>query len=234
MSAASKKLLTSKNNPPRGAECMYQPVIAPAILATTLPDFERQLARVEGLVPYVHVDIMDGQFVPTQSFAEVEAVAHLHTKLPFELHLMVNEPLDYLERWADIGQVFRALIHVESNGVSAAIARARELSWQTGLVLNPETALTALDPFMKLVDVLQFMSVHPGRQGAPFVPAVLEKIKHFTTKNSYPHCAVDGAVSTGTIGALRAAGVEIFAVGSALSQAPDFRAALANLKAEIA
>ena len=209
---------------------MSTPLIIPAILTNSFAELQKQIHRFESLAPYVQLDIMDGSFVKTTSFTEIDSLASVATDLKYELHLMVNDPLDYITRFEKISNVFRVIIHVESKNVAEAITAARGNCWQVGLALNPETPLLAIAPYTKLVDVVQFMTVHPGIQGAPFEPSVLPKINEFTEQPVRPLCSADGAISEKTIGELRRAGVDIFNVGSALKNADNLTHTIQTLR----
>lgn len=197
-------------------------VIAPALLCNTFEEFKSQLKKVESLFNYVHIDVMDGQLVQNTSFQDIEKINNIETTLKFELHLMVEHPVEEMVRWKDIRNVFRILCHMESlDSPEECIEDARNLAWQIGLVLNPDTELKRAESYYHLIDVLQFMTVHPGRQGASFIPEVGEKIRAFTKLSQRPQCAVDGSVNKETISTLKTWGVEIFNVGSALIQAEN-------------
>ena len=179
---------------------MTHPLLIPTILTNTFAEFARQVDLVKDLVPYIQIDVMDGEFVPNQSFPDIEKINDLETSLPWELHLMVNHPLAEMEKWSTVKNVYRAIFPIESlDNPAECIAYARGKCWQVGMVLNPETPLSAVQPYLDQLDVLMFMTVHPGVQGNPFLPEVGEKIRAFTALTSRPLCAVDGAVSSTTI-----------------------------------
>jgi ribulose-phosphate 3-epimerase len=208
-------------------------IIAPALLNTTFEDFACDVKKVEGLFSYAQIDVMDGEFVPNTSFSEIEKINDLHSPLKWELHLMVKNPLAELEKWARINNVFRVIFHAESDGAAAVIAWARERNLEVGVALNPETPLEKISGYMEQLNVVQFMTVHPGRQGNPFLPEVGERIKVFTTIAEHPLCAVDGGVNTTTIPMLKNWGVDIANVGSALMKAPDITKAHQQLMAAL-
>jgi ribulose-phosphate 3-epimerase len=144
---------------------------------------------------------------------------------------MVEHPLEEMKQWIIIPNVFRALFHLEAlDSPEDCIDFATEHSWQKGLVINPDTPLYRAESYFSLLDVIQFMTVHPGRQGQDFIPEVGEKIRAFTKQEKRPLCAVDGAVNKNTIKVLKSWGVEIFNVGSALTKATDIQHAYTELK----
>lgn len=213
-------------------------IIAPAVLANSFEAFSKQLEKIEILrsepfFDYVHIDVMDGVFVPNTSFQEVEKINSLEKKLKFEIHLMVDHPVEEMKKWLNVNNVFRALFHIESLDAPEECIEFAKQKWEVGMVLNPETELFRAESYFNQLDVVQFMTVHPGFQGAPFVPEVKEKILNFTDVKKRPKCAVDGGVNKETIGFLRSCGAEIFNVGSALMHAENILAAYEELKNEI-
>ncbi len=204
--------------------------IIPSILEFTLAGFLEKLRRTERLFPFIQVDVMDGKFVETKSFAEVDELTNLETPLKFELHLMVEDPIAELKKWEDNEKIFRVLFPIEVGDTEKIIKYIRDHGWQVGLVLNPDTPLEAAAPYFTLVDLALFMTVYPGIQGQPFVEKVLEKIKTFTALPNRPLCGVDGAVNTKTIKKLQEAGADIVYPGSALVKSGDIKGAFEKLK----
>lgn len=210
---------------------MSETVILPAILTDSFSELRKQIQRLDKTFKYIHIDILDDTLVPGLTFDDVEYVKTIPTTAKLELHFMVNDPAEHIPHWENVDSVFRIIVHAEATGdIKSAISAARERSWQVGIALNPETPLGKIEPYLKQVDTVQFMTVHPGSQGAPFIPEVVGKIKTFTANKSHPLCAVDGAVSEQTITSLREAGVAIFAVGSAITLAPNTETALQTLQ----
>lgn len=216
---------------------MPEPIIVPTILTESFQEFTRQAEAADKLFPYIQIDVMDGKFVPSVSFSERNEINALPLKLRCELHLMVSDPVAEMRRWQSVESVFRVLFHYEATpDPLRSISFARKEGWEIGLVINPDTPLESVTPFLKRVDVLQFMTVYPGRQGAPFEPKVLEKIKAFTADKpanqptGYPFCAADGGINAETIRHLHDVGVEIFNVGSFFSRAADLARAYEDLK----
>lgn len=205
-----------------------KPKIIPAILTSNFQDFASQVKKLESVFKLAQIDVMDGEFVAGRSFAETEKINGLKTKLNFELHLMVENPLEEMEKWSDIKNITRVIFHLEAapNPVEV-INSLRGQCAQVGLALNPETPLTILEPYYKLVDVVLFMTVRPGTQGAKFLPEVGDKIKEFNklTKNSghRPLVAVDGGINKHNIAGVKSWGVDIFYVGSALTRAKNLK-----------
>lgn len=207
-------------------------LLIPAVLETTTAALTAQIKKMAALgTPHLHIDVMDGEFVASRSDFDPTALRTLTETLRFELHLMVNDPVAEMRRWQTLDSVFRVLFHREAPGdPRRPITFARREGWEVGLAINPDTPLSQAEPYLSRLDVLQFMTVIPGRQGAPFEHEVLKKIKEFTGRGQRPRCAVDGGVNLETAPLLKAAGVEIFNMGSFLTQAPDIKAAYQKLR----
>ena len=188
-------------------------IIIPAILAHKFSDLEKQAKKMENIFDYIQIDVMDGEFVPNKSFEEIGKINDLHLKCKLELHLMVNDPIAEMEKWKDVKNIFRVIFHIETpQDPQTVINYIRGKCWQVGIALNPDTSLSAVEPFLSLADLILFMTVYPGRQGAPFVPQVLEKIKDFVNQHTNQLTqqlliAVDGGVNKENIAALKNAGV---------------------------
>ncbi len=201
-------------------------IIAPAILAKDFAAFSYELKRIEeaNVFAYVHIDVMDGRFVSHTSFPEREEIMALNSKIPFELHLMVENPLKELNRWREISNVFRVVFHVESNdNPQECIHKIRSNNWEVGLALNPQTPLLTVEPFFPYTNVLQFMTVEPGAQGGQFVNEVENKIRSFTKLAQRPMCSVDGGVSEKTLPKLKDWGVEIAVGGSVFKESQNVK-----------
>lgn len=199
------------------------------ILTVNFEEFKQQARNAAAFSDYLQIDVMDGQFVKNTSFTERAEINKLDLPLKYELHLMVTDPVKEMRTWQNVKNVFRVLFPVETQNPAESIAFARQAGWQVGLTLNPETPLSAAEPYLKNVDVIQFMTVHPGQQGAPFEKSVLEKIKLLAAQDNHPAIAVDGGVNPDTLMILKEAGVEIFNVGSFFTKAPDMMAAYLTL-----
>lgn len=200
------------------------PIIIPAILVHKFSDFKKQIKKIDGLFPYVQLDVSDGLFAGEKTFPEREEINKLKIDLPIELHLMVENPIAEIETWKKVKNIFRVIFHVETKTDHLACLNAiRANCWQAGLVLNPKTPLSAIEPYEKLLNLAVFMAVFPGRQGAPFVPEVEDKIRQFAKKKNRPICAIDGGIKKENIAEVRSWGVEVFNIGSALVLANDIK-----------
>lgn len=203
---------------------------APALLDQTFEDFAVDVKKVEGLFSYAQIDVMDGEFVPNISFPNIEKINDLHSPLRWELHLMVTNPLAEMQKWSEVKNIFRVIFHSESkDSPKDCIAFARGKCWEVGMAFNPKTGLEIATPHFDQLNVVQFMTVTPGKQGGVFLSEVGEKIKTFTALTKRPLCAVDGGVNTETITQLKEWNVDIANIGSALLRAPDIAEAYRNL-----
>lgn len=211
-----------------------KPTIVPAILVHKFSDFKKQIKKIDGLFPYAQLDVSDGLFAGEKTFPEREEINDLKIDLPIELHLMVENPLAEIETWKNVKNVFRVIFHVETKiDHKACLNAIRANCWQAGLVLNPKTPLSAINPYEKLLNLAVFMAVFPGRQGAPFVPEVGDKIRQFAKKKNRPICAVDGGIKKENIAEVFSWGVEVFNIGSALVLAKNPQLALEEMRKEI-
>ena len=138
-----------------------KPEIIPAILTPRFEDFASQIKKLEPFSKLAQIDVMDGEFVAGSSFTDVEKINGLKTKLNFELHLMVKNPLQEMEKWMGVKNITRVIFHLEAApNPQKIINTLRGKCAQVGLAVNPETPLTVLEPYYKLVDVVLFMTVH--------------------------------------------------------------------------
>jgi ribulose-phosphate 3-epimerase len=204
---------------------MAMSAIILTVLSNSFEEFKQQAAAAAQFSDYIQIDVMDGKFVPKTSFPERNEINELGLPLKYELHLMVADPVSEMRSWQSVENVFRVLFPIEVADPLRSITFARKEGWEVGITLNPETPLAAAEDLLGRVDVVQFMTVHPGAQGAPFEPSVLEKIKELASRPKHPVIAVDGSVNPATIGLLKEAGVEIFNVGSFFTKAADMAAA---------
>ncbi|MEI6245673.1 MAG: ribulose-phosphate 3-epimerase [Acidobacteriota bacterium] len=210
--------------------------IAPSILSA---DFAR-LADDVGVVEragadLVHVDVMDGHFVPniTVGVPVVKALKRV-TKLPLDVHLMITDPDRYLEAFIDAGAAM-VTVHVEVlPHLHRTLSRIRELGAKAGAALNPSTPISTLSEVAAQLDYVLIMSVNPGFGGQRFIPHSLEKIAALqawlTSQGSTAAIEVDGGVDLGNANALTRAGVSILVAGASILGQPDPAAATVALR----
>lgn len=212
------------------------PLIAPSILAA---DFARLGEEVQAVAQagadWIHLDVMDGHFVPNISFgpAVVQALRK-HTSIPFDVHLMIAPVDPYLEAFAQAG-ADQILIHIEAGPhTHRSLQLIRQLGAKPGIVLCPATPADAIAEVMDLVDVILVMTVNPGFGGQKFLASQLPKITQLrdmiTQSGRAIHLAVDGGIDPGTAPLAIQAGADVLIAGSAVYGKPDYTAAISALK----
>lgn len=194
--------------------------IAPSILAADYAQFGAELQRIdETASEYVHIDIMDGQFVPNISFgADVVASMRKHSKLVFDVHLMVVNPERYVDAYAQAGADIMT-IHAESTlHIHGALQKIKQAGMKAGVAINPGTPVEALIPILTLVDQVLIMTVNPGFGGQAFIPETMPKIERLVNLRQELGLSfdieVDGGIDNLTIKQAKAAGANVFVAGS--------------------
>ncbi|MBV1795736.1 ribulose-phosphate 3-epimerase [Siccirubricoccus sp. G192] len=212
--------------------------VAASILAA---DFGRLAEEVRAAdragADLIHVDVMDGRFVPEISFGTpVIRAVRAATRKPVEAHLMIAEPERHLDSFARAG-ADRVLVQVEAASTThlhATLLQARALGLEAGVVLDPATPPEAAEWVLPLCGVVLVMTVNPGAGGRTFLPEVLPKIGRLCAMGAAlghcPRIAVDGGISLANTGAAIAAGAEILVTGTAVFHAADYAAAIAALR----
>ena len=196
--------------------------IAPSILAADYANFEKELKRIEEIgVKYVHIDIMDGQFVPNISFgAGVVASMRKYSKLVFDCHLIVVNPERYVNEFAQAGADIMTIHAEATTHIHGALQKIKAAGMKAGVVINPGTPLSAIEPVLNLVDQVLIMTVNPGLGEQAFIPECLEKVKlaaQLRKQRSLNYdIEVDGGVDNNTIKACAQAGANVFVAGSYL------------------
>ncbi len=192
------------------------------------------LAEAAG-VDWIHVDVMDGHFVPNLTIGpDVVRAIRQATSLPLDVHLMIDNPQLYLERFVDAGADWLG-IHVEATPhLQRLLQQIRELGAKATVTLNPATPLDCLDYVLKDVDMVLLMTVNPGFSGQKFIPGVLPKVRRLRERidaESLPALIeVDGGVQTDTVADLVAAGADVLVSGSGIFGKGDLAANVRRLK----
>jgi len=193
-----------------------------------------QLAEQAG-VDWIHVDVMDGHFVPNLTIGpDVVRAIRKVTSLPLDVHLMIDNPQLYLERFVEAGADWLG-IHVEAtNHLERLLKQIKELGAKATATLNPATPLDWLDYVLKEVDMVLLMTVNPGFSGQKFIPGVLPKVRRLRERidaEALPVLIeVDGGVQTDTVASLVAAGADVLVSGSGIFGSSDLAGNVRRLK----
>lgn len=194
--------------------------VVPAILTNDPVALETMIRQAESFTNYVQLDIMDGQFVPSQSITR-EHLTSLPTKLSWEVHLMVLHPEDYLQGFHQAGAQ-KIIFHYEATpSPRENIARARELGLGVGLAINPETTISTILPLVDEVDSVLLMTVNPGFYGSKFIPEVMDKVAELRNVRPNMEIGIDGGVKESNITQIARVGVDVIYVGSAIFRQPQ-------------
>jgi ribulose-phosphate 3-epimerase len=197
--------------------------IVPALLAEKQEIFLARLRQAETFSDYIQIDLMDGIFVPSKSFP-VEDLKDAGCKVPFEVHLMLNNPWSFLE-FSDLPNLKQVIFHFESKITDHIdfIHALRQKSLKAGLAIKPETELEKFQKTAEYVDTILFLTVDPGRYGSIFKPEVLKKIDRTRTLFPGKSIAVDGGVSLDNLNEFLKLGVDYVCVGSRIFMKGDPR-----------
>ena len=211
-------------------------MIAPSILSADFTRLGDEIRAVEAAgADVIHVDVMDGHFVPNITIGPlvVRAVRAV-TDLPVDVHLMIADPDRYLKDFIDAGADW-VTVHVEACvHLHRTLACIKDLGRKAGAVLNPATSLTTLENVLAEVDLVMLMSVNPGFGGQSFIPSAIEKIRRLRQMldavNPGAGIEVDGGIGPTTIGAVAEAGANIFVAGSAIYGQAEYGPVIRDLR----
>lgn len=209
--------------------------IAPSILAADFANLARDIHAITNHIDLLHVDVMDGHFVPNISLGPpIISSLRRATDLYLDCHLMITDPLSYLEPLKEAG-ADSVTVHIEATpDPTVVVSRARDLGLDVGLAINPPTPVSAIEPYLDLLDMVLVMGVHPGFGGQAFNDDVLPKIHYLReiidSRALSTDIEVDGGIDLRTAGPARDAGASVFVAGTSVFRADDPVAAVGQLR----
>ena len=213
--------------------------ISPSILSADFGRLAEEVRAVEEAgADYIHIDVMDGHFVPNITIGPfVVAAVKKITKLPLDVHLMIENPERYVPEFARAGSDI-ITVHVETtHHLHALIMQIKELNKKAGVSINPATPVHSLGQIVADLDLVLVMSVNPGFSGQFFIPASLNKIKKVRSvidkRGSKAELEVDGGIKIDNIGEVARAGADVFVAGSAIYGSDDYAATIKAMRKEL-
>lgn len=210
--------------------------IAPSILSADFAKLETEIRAVErGGADLLHVDVMDGHFVPniTIGLPVVRSISRV-TRLPIDAHLMISEPGRYAEQFVSAGAQMVS-VHIEADAhIHRTLVGIKSLGALAGVVLNPATPVGELEEVLQFVDYVLVMSVNPGFGGQEFIPTTVDKVRRLRRaideRGLSVRIEIDGGIDRANIAEVVGAGAEIIVAGSAIFGSPDAEAAVRELR----
>lgn len=212
---------------------MNMPVLVTvSILSADLAHLQEEIANVEPYCDWLQIDVMNGRFVPNIAFP-IEAVRAIRTTLPLDIHLMVEDPASFAQKFLPLKPrniTFHAEAVKETKDRKDLLQAIRKGGATAGIAINPPTPLSAVFDVLSEADLLLVMSVHPGRGGQAFIPSVLSKVTE--ARRMYPHLMIqmDGGIDDKTAPLCIAAGANNLVAGSFVFRAKDRAKAIASLR----
>ena len=215
---------------------MRKKKIAPSILSADFTRLADEIKAVEDAgADYIHIDVMDGHFVPNITFGPliVKAVRRV-TSLPLDVHLMISDPDKYISAFADAGADIITFHAEASIHIHRTIQQIKAKGKKAGISLNPATSLDVLEYILEDLDLILLMTVNPGFEAQKFIPSVLPKIKRLReqidTRGLKCEIEVDGGINLDTIGMVSSAGADVFVAGSAIFYSENYETTIKKMR----
>lgn len=206
--------------------------ISPSILSSDFSKLGKDIEAIEnGGAEYVHIDVMDGVFVPNISIGScVQKSIRKQSKMVFDTHLMIIDPIRYVDDFYKAGSDIITIHYESCDNVEETLSKIRSLGIKAGLSIKPKTPVSVIKPLLGKFDMLLIMSVEPGFGGQSFIPESLEKIKEARAIAPDLDIEVDGGINENNINSVVKAGANILVAGSAVFGKPDVANAIATLR----
>lgn len=211
-------------------------LLAPSVLSADFSNLSQQIRLTEmGGADWIHCDVMDGHFVPNITIGPlIVKAARKSTKLPLDVHLMIENPANYLEAFAKAGADYISVHYEADTHLNRTLNRIKELGCKAGVVINPATPVSSVRDVVENIDLLLIMTVNPGFGGQKFIPNSIRRIKEAVELRKQSGLnfliEIDGGVNKDTVKAAKEAGVDVFVAGSSVFGSDNITAATAELK----
>ena len=213
--------------------------IAPSILSADFVRLKEEIQAVEAAgADYLHIDVMDGHFVPNITIGPpVVAAVRKVTRLPLDVHLMIENPDQYIPEFAKAGATILSVHQEACPHLNRTINLIKEYGLIPAVVLNPSTPISTLEDILEEVDMVMIMSVNPGFGGQKFIPGTIKKIRNLKRmireRGLKIDIEIDGGVTPKNVGQVCEAGADVVVAGSAIFHTPDYRKTMALFRAEM-
>lgn len=203
--------------------------ISPSILSADFGRLNEDIATVDEYCDYIHIDVMDGHFVPNLTFG-APVVKDIKSKKPLDVHLMIEHPIEYIDDFAKAGADILTFHYEAVSDPVPIINMIKERGMKVGISIKPGTDIEVVESLLPSIDWFLVMSVEPGFGGQSFMPVALDKIKWLREKAPNSDIAVDGGVNADTAKLCREAGANVLIAGSYIFKAEDRKAAIESLR----